>query len=126
MALGTSLQKIGKSVAVLASLAAGAYASYVAITWLRYGTPRSAPADDVDPILDRFMPTYHIAERHHIHIAAPADVTLATAFDMDLQQSPVARAIFRGREMMLGSASDETIRPRGLVALTKSLGWGVL
>src|SRR4029450_8554389 len=33
---------------------------------------------------------------------------------------------FRARELALGSDPDLTKRPRGLLALTKTLGWGVL
>ena len=68
-------------------LAAGAYASYVAVTWLRYGHPTRASDDEVDPLLDRFMPTYDVVERHHVHVAAPADITLAVAREADLQGS---------------------------------------
>ena len=57
---------------------------------------------------------------------APADVTFAAACDMDLQQSLIVRTIFRAREVLLGSEPDTTPRPRGLLALTKSLGWDVL
>jgi hypothetical protein len=107
-------------------VAAGAYATYVATTWLRYGRPAPARAEDADPLLDRFMPTYDIAERHLVSVAAPGHVTFATACEIDLQESRVARAIFRARKMILGSEPDLAPRPRGLLALTKSLGWGVL
>jgi hypothetical protein len=44
---------------------------------------------------------------------------------MDLQQSGVIRAIFRGRELMLRSTAPP--RPRQpLVSELRSLGWGVL
>jgi hypothetical protein len=46
-------------------LATGAYASYVGVTWLRYGHPARATPDDVDPLLDQFMPTYDVVERHY-------------------------------------------------------------
>ena len=72
------------------------------------------------------MPTYEVVERHHIRIGAPADITFAAACDVDFQQSALIRAIFKGRELMLGAAPDVSERPRGLLALTTSLGWGVL
>ena len=65
-------------------------------------------------------------ERHHIRVAAPAGVTLSTACDIDMERSPVIRAIFRARELILGSEPDTTARPRGLLAWAKSLGWNVL
>jgi hypothetical protein len=107
-------------------LAAGAYAGYVGVTWLRYGRPAHARVEELDPLLDPFMPVHDIVERHHIRVAAPADVTFSTACDIDMQRSPVIRAIFRAREVILGSEPDTTARPRGLLAWAKSLGWGVL
>jgi hypothetical protein len=107
-------------------VAAGAYAGYVGVTWLRYGHPARASADDVDPLIDQFMPVYDVVERHHVHVAAPAEITFTAACEQDLMALPVARAIFKAREIVLGSEPDTTTRPRGLLALTKSIGWGVL
>jgi hypothetical protein len=109
-----------------AGLAAGAYAGYAGIAWLRYGRAPRAGADEVDPILDRLMPEYDVVERHHIRVAAPAATTFAAACDVDLQASPIVRAIFRARETILGSKPDTVVRPRGLLALTRSLGWAEL
>jgi hypothetical protein len=39
---------------------------------------------------------------------------------------PVVRAIFKTREVVLGSEPDTAVHPRGLLALTKSIGWGVV
>jgi hypothetical protein len=106
--------------------AAGTYATYAALAYLRYGHPARPSPDAEDERLDRFMPVYDIAERHHIHVAAPAEVTFDAACHVDLQQSPIVRAIFRTREVILGSKADTEERPRGLLALTKALGWGEL
>jgi hypothetical protein len=108
------------------ALATGAYAGYVGVTWLRYGHPSLPSAEDADPLLDRFMPTYEVAERHHIRVAASADLTFAAACEQDLMALPIVRAIFKTRELVLGSEPDVVERPRGLLALTKSIGWGVL
>lgn len=107
-------------------VAAGAYAGYVGVTWLRFGHPPPARGRGVDALLDRFMPVYDIVERHRIYVAAPADVTLSAACEIDLQQSLVSQAIFRARELLLGSQPDTRAHPRGLLAWTKSLGWGLL
>jgi len=107
-------------------LAVGSYAVYVGLTWLRYGHPAPAAGQDADPLLDQFMPTYDISERHHIRVAAPAPVTFAAACEQDLMAAPLVRAVFKAREIVLGAAPDAEARPRGLLALTKSLGWGVL
>jgi hypothetical protein len=106
--------------------AAGAYAAYVAVTWLRYGRPSHAEPDAADPVLDRFMPVYEVAERHQARVEAPAEVTFSAACGQDLSALPLVRAIFTAREIVLGSEPDTAVRPRGLLALTQSLGWGVL
>jgi hypothetical protein len=46
------------------------------------------------------MPVYDVVERHHIHVAAPAAVTLAVARDTNLFDVPVVRAVFKGRELI--------------------------
>jgi hypothetical protein len=106
--------------------AAAAYGAYVGLAWYRYGDPAAPDGEQKDPLLDRFMPTYEIAERHHIRVAAPAAVTLDVAREVDLQASPVVRTIIRAREVILGAAQDNRQRPHGLLAETQSLGWGVL
>lgn len=108
-------------------LAAASYAAYVAVTWVRYGhVKRPLNPEDGDPLLDRFMPVYEAVERHKLRISAPAEITFAASCDMDLQDSAIIRGIFKARELILGSKPDDTIRPRGLLAFTKALGWGVL
>ena len=113
-------------VASLAGLAAVSYAVYAGVTWLRYGHPAHATPEDADAFLDQFMPEYDVVERHHIDVAAPADVTFAALMEMDLEDSRVIRAIFKGRELLLGADADRTPHARGLVAITQELGWGVL
>jgi hypothetical protein len=107
-------------------LAAGAYATYVGVTWVRYGHPPPATAGDADPLLDHFMREYEVAERHHIRVMAPADITLSAAAMVDLQQPLIVRAIFRARELVLGAHPDTASRPQGLLAQMESLGWRVL
>ena len=109
-----------------AALAAGAYAGYVGLTWIRYGRAARPADDEEDSILDGFMPSYDVVERQHIHVGAPAAVTLAAAREMDLSQSRIVRAIFRGRELILGAAGGDRPRPKGLLADVQSLGWVVL
>src|SRR6476646_10809485 len=86
-------------------VAAAAYAAYVGTAWSRYGKP-PAP-DEGDPLLDRFMPVYEVAERHHIRVAAPADITFAAAQETDLQAAPLVRTIIRAREVILGATPDD-------------------
>ncbi len=105
----------------------GCYAAYVATTWLHYGYRRSSSAgDETETLLDGFMPVYEVVERHQTAVAAPAEITLSAACDMDLETSTIANAIFKGRELLLRSTPEHETRPRGLLALAKSLGWEVL
>ncbi len=79
-----------------------------------------------DELLDRFMPAYDVVERHSIHVNAPAGITFAAAKEQDLLQSPIVRAIFKAREIILGATPGGAPQPKGLLAATLSLGWGVL
>jgi hypothetical protein len=112
--------------AATAAVGAATYAAYVGHEWFRYGHPPPATADEADELLDRFMPTCDVVERHHLHIDAPADVTYAASVGMDLQDSAIVRAIFKARELALGADDEPRTPSGGLVALTTSLGWRVL
>jgi hypothetical protein len=103
-------------------VAGASYATYVATTWLRYGRARRSD----DALLDRFMPAYEVLERHAIDVAAPAEVALAAARELDPESSRIVFAIFRARELIMRAKRDETIRPRGLLEGMKAIGWGVL
>lgn len=107
-------------------LAAAVYGIHVGTVWLRYGRVAPPTDSDVDPLLERFMPEYEVVERHHVCVAAPPAVTLAVAGEMDLLDSRIVRAIFRGRALILGASPDDAVRPRGLLALMQSLGWVIL
>jgi hypothetical protein len=107
-------------------VAAAFYATYVAVTWLRYGEITRGTADEHDALLDRFMPAYEVAERHHVRVAAPSAITFAAATDQDLLHSLPVRTIVRLREIALGAAPDRRPRPRTLLAETLAMGWGVL
>jgi len=108
------------------SVLAGAYGTYAAVAWLRYGRLPQSPSRDHDELLDQFMPTYDVVERHHVHIEAPADVTLAAAREQDLLRLPPVRMIFKARELALRATPGDRPQPRGLLAATLALGWGVL
>ena len=122
-------QRVGQGAAWIAgslSLAALGYASCVGLNWYRYGRVAPPSGDEVDPLLDRFMPEYDVVERHHVRVAAPAAVTLSAAADADIQESPIVRAIFRARELVLGARPDDVVRPKELLREMTALGWGVL
>ena len=123
MTITTHVRAYARWCAIGAVAIAATYAGYVGATWLRYGHISAAPPDERDLALDEFMPAYDIVERHHIGVHAPAEITFAAATDLDLMRSPIAHAIFKGRELILGSEPESVPRPRGLLAFTKSIGW---
>jgi hypothetical protein len=45
---------------------------------------------------------------------------------MNLDNSGVVRAIFRGRELLMRAKADERDKPQSLLSEVLSLGWGVL
>jgi hypothetical protein len=113
--------------AAATTVAAATYATWVALTWLRYGRPeRPSQPEESDSLLDRFMPEFEVAERHHIEVAAPAQVTLDAAAETDLARSPIVRGIFRGRELLMRSHPPDRQPPAGLLAQAKALGWAEL
>jgi hypothetical protein len=120
------VRHVGRGLMYGAGLAAGAYAAYAGSTYWRYGHVRPSVGDEGDALLDRFMPAYDVVERHPQRIAAPAEITFAALCEVDPQQAALVRAMFRGRELILGSKPDSSQRPRGLVAWTQTLGWNVL
>src|SRR5207247_623095 len=67
----TRIRTVIKWTAGALGVAGAAYAAYVATAWARYGRAAPPNVDDADVLLDRFMPAYDIAERHHIRVAAP-------------------------------------------------------
>ena len=109
-----------------AGLAAGVYGAYAAHTWYRYGRVPGQEEDQDDELLDRYMPRYEVVERHQIRVAAPPAVTMAAAREQDLLQLPLVRPIFKTREIVLRATPDDRPLPRGLVAATLALGWGIL
>jgi hypothetical protein len=76
--------------------------------------------------LDRFMPKWDVRERFELDVDAPADLVLRTACAFDMQSLPLVKAVFRLREVLMGAAPAAPRRPQGIVAETRSLGWGLL
>jgi hypothetical protein len=117
---------VGRCLAAGAGLAAAAYGAYVATAWYRYGHTHHAGREDADALLDKFMPTYDVAERHHVRVAAPAEVTLKAATEMDLQRSAIVRGIFKARELAMGSQPARHQEVRGFLPQMRAIGWGLL
>jgi hypothetical protein len=119
-------QSVARLIAATAGVAAGVYGAYAASAWWRYGHPAAPAEDEYDALLDRFMPVYDVVERHAVRVEASAEATLEAARNAELFDAPLTRAIFRGRELLLGAAPVARTRPRGLLAEMESLGWRVL
>jgi hypothetical protein len=126
MTLPHPLSRVTRWVAASFAVTGAAYSAYVGAAWLRYGHPKRSTWLEADDLLDRFMPRFDVAECHNVVVAAPADLTFAASMDMDPEDSAIVRAIFKGREIMLGADAGPDVPVRGLVAVTKALGWGVL
>lgn len=118
-----------KAVAGSLALHAAPYAAYVATTWYRYGrTParRSDTCDRDGSLIEQFMPTYEVADRHEIDVAAPAALTMDAARAMDLYRSPLVHAIFAVRTLPSRLRGGRPRAPASLLEETLALGWRVL
>lgn len=115
----------GTALGVVA-VAAGCYGLHVVRAWRRYGHVPPLADGDGDPLLERFMPACDIVERHAIRVLAPADVTFDAAQRVEWSSHPVVRAIFIGRELLLGADPARRHVRMGLLDEARELGWGVL
>ena len=122
----TRLQGAGTSAAALAATAAGAYGLLTLFAYARYGKVAARDPADRDELLDRYLPAYDVYEHHSVVVRASPEVTLDAAANQDLMRSPMVRAIFRMREIVMGARSDTRVYPRGLLAQTLALGWRVI
>jgi hypothetical protein len=97
---------------------------YAGFTWYRYGKVTSGGPRN--PLVDRFIPKYELREVHQTRVAAPAHVTFGVAHDLDLQRSTIVRAIFTGRELLMGG--EHSKREHALRFLDEVLdqGWRIL
>lgn len=115
----------GRALAAGAAAAALGGLAYVGWTWSRYGKsppPRGAG----ESLLDRFMPECEVRELHETRVAAPAEITWQAVRSLDLQRSPLVRAVFRGRELLLGARRTTVAPARSFLEEVVALGWQVL
>lgn len=122
--MGRALRKTAGVMGVGAGAVALLGLGYAGVTWYRYG--KVARAGPRDPLVDRFMPKYEVREVHQTRVAAPAEVTFGVAHDLDLQRSTIVRAIFTGRELLLGGERSKRDHAPGFLAEVLALGWRVL
>lgn len=119
-----TLKYMGWTLGGAAGAALLGWLGYAAAAWTRYGRVHADGYHDA--ILDDFMPTFEVRDRHEIRVAAPAEVTYAAAREMDLDHSGVVRAIFRGRELLMRATAGERDKSQSFLSEVLSLGWGVL
>ena len=121
------LDVTGRVLGIGAGLAAGGYALYAGATWVRYGhVERAAEGAEPDLLMDRLMPRFEVIERHHIAVDAPAEITLRAAMDQELTAIPLVRAVFKARELVMGSTAVDRSLPSGLTAMVLSIGWRIV
>jgi hypothetical protein len=120
-----SASRKGKLVGVAAVSAALMGLGYVGMTWLRFGK-KEVENIRPDALLDRFMPQYEIREFHETRVAAPAEVAFAAARELDMQGSGFLRAIFKGRELLMGADSSKSRRAQPFLSEILALGWRIL
>ncbi len=77
-------------------------------------------------IVDQFLPAPDIREEHEIDVRAEPSVVFRTACAIDLNALPLARAIFRLRQVLMRSSAPPRQPPGSFVAQTIALGWGKL
>ena len=97
---------------------------YVAKEWRGYGR---RPVDGLsDGLLDRVMPMYEVTERHETPVAAPAATTFATVCELDFKGSPLVRALFRVRRLVLEGQDAERGTSRIALPELQEMGWRIL
>jgi hypothetical protein len=71
------------------------------------------------------MPRFDVREHHEAVVGAPAAVTYAVVRQLDLHRSPLARGIFRARQVLMGGRAAPG--PAGpFLDEVRALGWQVL
>jgi len=103
------------------------FGGYAAVTYARYGRV-DLDRHPKDELLDRFLPDPEVDEFHSIGVRAPVAITYEAAKEMDIQASPLVRAIFALRAIP-ALLAGEPFRPegsQGIVQETLGIGWGVL
>jgi hypothetical protein len=74
------MRSAGRFLAVGVGIAATSYLAYIAQAFLRYGRGGyTSNTKSEDALLDRFMPTYEVMERHQADIRARAETMFSVA-----------------------------------------------
>ena len=121
-----TIKNAAKGAAATAAIAAAGYAALVVFNRATYGKVKGFAEGAKDSLLDQFIPDPEIVEHHQIDVAAPADIVMTTAMEMEFLKSPVIRAIVKARELALGGEPDRREHPTALLDQMRSIGWVVL
>jgi hypothetical protein len=105
--------------------AAVAYGGYALNTWLRYGRPL-VDGPSRNPFADKFLPEFEVRERHEVTVLAPAEITYDLAYHLDLESSPIVRAIFAARALLFRSTAAERTPSSEFLQQAVALGWSIL
>jgi hypothetical protein len=119
-------KRVLKAVGIAAAAGVAVYGGYVILAWRRYGRPKPPSPGEVDPLLDEFMPDYHVVERQNIILDAPAELALRAACEMNLEDSRIVRILFKSRERILRAIPGAEATESGLITRMRMLGWGQL
>lgn len=80
----------------------------------------------IAPLLDRFIPDPDLRRRHKTLVRAPAALVFETARTFDLRSTPLVRAIFWLRAVILGAKAAAPDWSQGFIPVMLRMGWGVL
>ncbi|HJR15673.1 MAG TPA: hypothetical protein VJ808_02375 [Gemmatimonadales bacterium] len=122
--MARALRQTGRVIGAGAGAVALLGLGYMGITWYRYGTV--ARHRRRDPLVDSFMPKYELREVHETKVAAPAELTYIVARKLDLRKSTIVRAIFTGRELLMGAEHRKREHADSFLDEVLGLGWQVL
>jgi hypothetical protein len=94
--------------------------------WFRFGRGKREPAPAPPVVsLDRYLPVYDLSEQDNRRIAAPAPITYFSARNVDVQRSPLIRAVLQSRNLILRERSKGPER-RPLLDQVHAMGWTLL
>jgi len=116
------LQRGTCAVAGACAAVAMGWTLWFVLAWISYG--HAAGSDGSDPLIDRFMPMYQVAERHAIRVAAPVAFTYAAGRGVDLERAPIVHAVFEGRRRIFGEPAGPG--ERLTLGRLEAIGWSVL
>ena len=124
--MNPTFRRITQGLTIGAGAAAAGYAGIVAWNRMRYGHACVATDPGHASLLDHFLPEPDVVASHQIAIAAPAEVVIDAAMQLEMLDSAVARSLFKLRELALGGEPDPRPHTGPLFDQMVSIGWVVL